>query len=191
MWQTRRNLAVMPKLFFCNLSAILASMLKNNMLARIPDTPFGTTTYIRSILERRARKDPVCGGSALSCATKDADLHFCCSAEKIQHPSLEAPLSWEHFVATLCHYGINMGKADTKDAYVDYLAEACTSDKSDDLIAAGDAFTSLSDAAEEAAEAGDLEKSRKLADSAHEKAQEMMGIARKAREEAEMLAEAL
>lgn len=166
-------------------------MLKNNMLERIPDTPFGTTTYIRSILERRARKAAICGSSALSCATKDADLHFCCSAEKIQHPSLEAPLSWEHFVATLRHYGISMEKADTKDAYVDYLAEACTSDKSDDLIAAGDAFTNLSDAAEKAAEAGDLEKSRKLADSAHEKAQEMMGIARKAREEAEVLATAL
>ena len=133
----------------------------------------------------------MCGEAALVCGTKEPDIHFCCSAAKIVNTTLDAPLSWRNFAETLQHYKISIGEKDAREAYLDCLAEACLAEKMDEIYATGDEFSNLSDAAEEAEEAGDTETSRRLAKEADEKAQQQMKILRDARAKAESLASVL
>lgn len=158
------------------------------MLTRVPNTPFGPTTYIRSGLEERAKRTPVCGRAALACETEDPDIHHCCSAAKIMNPTLDAPLSWRHFSDTLRHYGIRMKTAQAREAYLDYLEDACMEERSDEIEASGDEMERFADALDAAQVAGDAERARDLGKSVDEKIAETDTIVREALNKAKRLA---
>lgn len=161
------------------------------MAASIPDIHFGARTYIREALKRKASRKPVCGEKALACETRNEGIHFCCSASKIVNTTLEAPLSWADFAATLQHYEIRISEKDAREAYVDCLAEACLEEKIGEISAMGSEFASISEAAEEAEGTGDTETARKLQTEANSKAMSQMMLVRSTRAKAESLASVL
>ena len=162
-----------------------------NMKTSAAGANFEARSYVRNVLRQKAKRHPVCGQSALACAAKGEHLHFCCSAEKILRPTLEAPLSWRDFSDTLRHYGIRMKPADTEEAYLDCLAEACIAARSDEIEAARLEIRKFSDSADFAVTAGDLDAARTFSQSAYEKTLEMRRIVREARTRAKSLAAVL
>ena len=104
---------------------------------------------------------------------------------------MEAPLSLRRFRDTLAHYEIRVGKQDAKKAYFDYLSEACMLDISDEIETVSASLAELSDASQDAEDAGDEELSMRLADKAYEKTLEMMELASKAEGRAKSLSRSL
>ena len=161
------------------------------MLTRVPDSHFGPTAYVRSGLEDRARREPVCGKDALVCGVKEPEIHHCCSAAKILNPTLDAPLSWRAYADTLSRYGIKMKTAQAKAAYRDYLQDACLSGRSGEIEAAGDDMERFADALDAAQVAGDGERSQEMGRLVDEKIAETKNIVREAMQKAEKLAAVL
>lgn len=161
------------------------------MTSRAISIPFAVSDGIRERLAKKAPAVMACGSDAAGCASDRPDTHFCCSAHKILNPTVEAPLSWRHFYDTLAHYEIRVGKQDAKEAYFDYLSAACMLDISDEIETVSDSLAELSDASQDAEDAGDEELSMRLAEKAYEKALEMMDLASKAEIRAKSLARSL
>ena len=162
-----------------------------DMASRAISIPFAVSGEIRERLAKKAPAVLACGSNAAGCGSGRTELHFCCSAHKILNPSVEAPLSWQNFCDTLEHYEIHVSKQDAKEAYQDYLSEACMLDVSDEMATASASLAELSDASQDAEDAGDEELSMRLADKAYQKASEMMELASNAESRAKSLARSL
>lgn len=161
------------------------------MMSKKVSVPFAVSDGIRESLARKAPDVLACGSNAAGCDSDRPEPHYCCSAHKILNPTVEAPLSLRRFRDTLAHYEIRVGKRDAKKAYFDYLSEACMLDISDEIETVSASLAELSDASQDAEDAGDEELSMRLADKAYEKTLEMMELASKAEGRAKSLSRSL
>ena len=160
------------------------------MTSRTMVAPFAVSDYIRERLARQAPAVLACGSNASGCDNGRPEPHYCCSAHKILNPTVDAPLSWRHFCDTLAHYEIRVSGQDAKQAYLDYLNEACLLDASDDIAAASKSMCDLNAAEDAAEDAGDKELAGRLAQGAYEKMEEMMELVSEAKARARDMAAA-
>ena len=158
------------------------------MTSRTMVAPFAVSDDIRERLARQAPAVLACGSNASGCDNGRPEPHYCCSAHKILNPTVDAPLSWRHFCDTLAHYEIRVSGEDAKQAYLDYLSEACLLDASDDIAAASKSMCDLNAAEDAAEDAGDKELAGRLAQGAYEKMEEMMELVSEAKARARDMA---
>lgn len=81
-----------------------------------------------------------------------------------------------------------MKTAQAKEAYLDYLEDACMEERSDEIEASGDEMERFADALDAAQVAGDAERARDLGKSVDEKIAETDTIVREALNKAKRLA---
>lgn len=175
----------------CNTAFNQISAILLIMISRRVSVPFAVSDGIRERLGRKAPAVLACGSNAAGCDSGRSEIHYCCSAHKILNPTVEAPLSWQHFRDTLAHYKIRVSEQDAKKAYQDYLDEACLLDASDDIAAASKSMCELNAAEDAAEDAGDKELAGHLAKDAYEKMEEMMGLVSEAKARARSMAASL